>query len=104
MTAADRYATASRVIAATCGGYVLTSLLSIAITLMMTALGMNKAEAVLATTIASFLMYALIVMTVFHARTATRAWIGLTIAGTSAAVFSALYDPSIPWASLVMGF
>jgi hypothetical protein len=95
-----RWSLVSRVTAAIAGGYVLTSLLAIALALLLTVFGMNKAEAVLAITMASFLMYALIVMAVFHAATATRAWLGLAIAGIPPAVFAAIFDRNIPWASL----
>ena len=95
-----RWSAASRALAAIFGGYILTSLLSIALALLLTAFGMNKAEAVLATTMASFLMYAAIVMAVFHARTPTRAWLGLAIASAPLAAFSAVYDRTIPWTLL----
>jgi len=101
-TARDRLSVLSRVIAAAAGGYALTSLLSIALALGLTALGMNKSEAVLATTMAAFLLYALIIMAVFHARTATRAWVGLAIAGIPLALFASISEGSIPWASLLM--
>jgi len=97
-----RLSTTSRFIAAALGGYGLTSLLSIALALLAASLGMNKAEAALAMTMASFPIYAVIVMAVFHARTATRAWLYLAIAAIPPALFSALYDRTIPWASLFM--
>jgi hypothetical protein len=96
----QRLSIASRLSAAVFGGYTLTSLLSIAIALLLTIFGMNKSEAILAVTMVSFVMYAFIVMAVFHTRTATRAWIGLTIASMPPAVFSAIYDRTIPWESL----
>jgi len=100
--ARDRLSVLSRVLAAVAGGYVVTSLLSIALALGLTALGMNKAEAVLATTMAAFLLYALIIMAVFHARTAARAWLGLVIAGIPLALFAGIHDGRIPWAALIM--
>lgn len=48
----------SRVIAAIFGGYVLTSLFAIAGALLLSIVGVNKAEAGLATTMGSFLIYA----------------------------------------------
>ena len=100
--AQDRWCVASRVIAAVLGGYVLTSLVSIAGALLLSIAGVNKAEAVLAMTMGSFLIYAAIVMAVFHARSARRAWCGLAIAGTPLMVFSALYEAAIPWTALFM--
>lgn len=97
-----RWSVASRVTAAVLGGYGLTSLLAIAGALLLTMCGMNKAEAVLATTIASFPVYAGIVMAVFHARTATRAWLGLGIASVPPASLWVLYDGTVLWASLFM--
>lgn len=98
----DRLSVAARIIAAISGGYVLTSLLSIALALALTVFGVNKAEAVLAITMASFLIYAVIVMAVFHARTATRAWFGLAMASLPPTLFSVMYDGNIPWALLFM--
>lgn len=72
-----RWSTASRVLAAALGGYAVTSLLTLAVPLMLTMLGVGQAQALLAVTMASFLVHAAIVMAVFHARSATRAWIGL---------------------------
>jgi hypothetical protein len=40
----------------------------------------SQAQALLATTMASFLVYAAIVMAVFHARSAVRAWMWLAVA------------------------
>ena len=42
--------------------------------------GAGRADAVLASTMASFLVYAAIIMGVFHARTALRAWAGIILA------------------------
>lgn len=97
----DRWSLASRVIAAIFGGYILTSLAAIALAVMLTIFGMNKAEAVLATSMAAFLIYACVVMAVFYARTATWAWLGLTIASIPLAVFAVMYDSQISWPSFV---
>jgi len=72
-----RLAVTSRIIAGAVGGYALTSLIAIALLLVLQRLGMAKDEALLAPTLGSFVIYAVIVMTVFHARSATRAWLGL---------------------------
>jgi protein-S-isoprenylcysteine O-methyltransferase Ste14 len=57
------------------GGYVLTSLLAVSSFLLLQRQGMARDEALLAPTIASFLIYAAIVLAVFHARSAMRAWL-----------------------------
>ena len=75
-----RWSLTSRVLAATVGGYAFTSLLTLAVPLTLGVLGMNRAQALLAATTASFLVYAVIVMAVFHARSAARAWAGLVLA------------------------
>jgi len=100
MSTPSRLSVLSRVVAAFGGGYVLVSVLTVAASLVLAMMGVNKAEAVLATTIASFLIYALIIMAVFHARSATRAWIGILIATVPLAAFSLLIDGGPAWASL----
>lgn len=72
-----RWSVFSRVIAAFIGGYALTSLLVVAVSLGWPG---NRALAVLSSTLVSFLIYAGIIMAVFHASSATRAW--QWIAGT----------------------
>ncbi len=67
----------SRIVAALLGGYALAALSSVAVL----ALPMSKTEAVLTGMQASFLVYALAVIWVFAARSATRAWAGLLIVG-----------------------
>lgn len=69
-----RWSVASRVLAASVGGYAFTSLMTIAVSLLLPLAGMPLASAVLTATMASFLVWAGIVMAVFHARSATRAW------------------------------
>lgn len=73
-TARHRWAVASRVLAASAGGYALTSLLTIAVSLLLPLAGVDLAAALLGTTMASFLVWVAIVMAVFHARSASRAW------------------------------
>lgn len=102
LSAQYRWSVLSRTLAAIGGGYVLASLLSVALSLLLSLGGMNKAEAVLAMTMISFLIYAAIIMAVFHASTATRAWIGLAIACVPPALFSVLYDGTVGWALLRM--
>ncbi|WP_404809813.1 DUF3649 domain-containing protein [Methylobacillus caricis] len=75
-TARYRLAVASRIAAAVVAGYALASAVSILFALL---LPVPRAEAVLASTMLSFAVYAGIVIWVFHARSATRAWIGLLV-------------------------
>ena len=69
-----RWLIAARVLAATLGGYAVISLLTLTAPLVLGRLGVDQAEALLAVTTASFPVYAAIVMAVFHARSAMRAW------------------------------
>lgn len=87
MTAAERLSIASRVFAAVIGGYAATGLAAAA---MARWLPLSKAEATHAATLVSFLIYVAIVLAVFHAATARRAWtlIG-AICGLSIGVFIA---------------
>lgn len=80
--------TPSRVLAGTLGAYGVTSLATIVLSLSLARLGMAKVEAVTAATLASFLIFAVIAMAVFHARSATRGWAWLT---GSALVFGAIW-------------
>lgn len=72
-----RLAITSRIMAGALGGYVLTSLIAVALFLLLRSRGMAKDEALLAPALGSFVVYAAIVMAVFHARSATRAWLWL---------------------------
>lgn len=74
-----RLSVAARILAAVAGGYALTSLITLALSHLLPRAGVLQAEAVLASTMVSFLIYAVIVMAVFHARTAWRAWLGLIV-------------------------
>ncbi len=71
-----RWMVASRTLAAVVVGYALTSAVSILLALL---LPVSKAEAVLASTMLSFAIYAAVVIWVFQARSATRAWVGLLV-------------------------
>ena len=77
-----RLSIASRALAGTLGAYGLTSLFTTALSLLLAWLGMARTEAVIAATLASFAMFAVIAMSVFHARSATRAW--RSLAGSAA--------------------
>ena len=67
---------ASRILAATGGGYVLAALLSVAVL----ALPVSLPQAVIGGMLGSFAVDAGAVVWVFAARSATRAWIGLIVA------------------------
>jgi hypothetical protein len=75
-----RWALTSRVLAAVVGGYLFTSLVTLAVSLLLPLLGVPRAQGVLAATMGSFLVYAAVILAVFHARSAWRAWRGLLLA------------------------
>lgn len=66
----------SRILAAMIGGYALTAAISVLLALL---LPVSRAEATQASTMLSFIIYAVVVIWVFSTRTATRAWIGLLV-------------------------
>lgn len=66
-----RLAVASRIIAAILCNYALTSIIT---ALLARHLPMARVEATVAATIASFLIFALIAMAIFHARSTPRVW------------------------------
>ncbi|MET0334453.1 MAG: DUF3649 domain-containing protein [Rhizobacter sp.] len=68
----------SRAIAAIGGGYAVAAAAAAVIALYLPG---SRANAAVTGTLMSFLIYAVAVMWVFAARTATRAWIGLVIPG-----------------------
>ena len=88
-----RWAVASRVLAAAGGGYALTSLINLAVPLLFSAAGLSRAEALHTTTMASFLVYGAIIMAVFHAGSATCAWMWLAVAALPPGVVAALLLP-----------
>lgn len=67
----------SRVLAAIAGGYAVTSLLTLALPLILVSFGIDQAQALLGTTIGSVFFWAAIIMAVFHARSAMWAWLWL---------------------------
>lgn len=75
-TAADRWAVASRAVAAVVGGYAFAAVAGV---FLARVLPMPRADAVLAMTLASFAIYAAAAIWVFAARTAVRAWLGLLV-------------------------
>lgn len=64
----------SRVVIAALGGYALASAVT---ALLALALPMPRAEAVLASTLLSFVWYAVAVIWVFSVRSVVRAWVGI---------------------------
>jgi len=71
-----RWSVASRTVAAVAGGYAVTSLATLAPPLALGAVGVSIAPALVGGMMASFFLYAAIIMAVFHARSAARAWRG----------------------------
>lgn len=78
---ARRWSIAARAAAAIIGGYGFIWLFTAAMTLALRAAGLAAADAVLAVTMSSFLIWAVIAMAVFHMQTARRAWAGLLLGG-----------------------
>jgi hypothetical protein len=73
-----RLMVASRILAAVIGGYALTSGLAVLLALL---LPVSKSEATQASTMLSFIIYAVVVLWIFAARSITRVW--LTLLATS---------------------
>ena len=78
--ARHRWSVASRTLAGTLGAYVVAALATVALSLVLAGCGMARSEAVTAATLASFILFAAIAMTVFHASSPARAWRGLALA------------------------
>jgi hypothetical protein len=72
--ARGRWSAALRIVAGTLGAYSLTSLATIALSLLLARIGMDLVEAVTAATLVSFAIFAVIAMAVFHARSVARVW------------------------------
>lgn len=84
---AHRWRVASRVLAAAVGGYGVSALALSALALALPGIaGVSPAVAVLAGTLSSFVLYPVIVLGVFCARDAGRAWGALALAGALCAV------------------
>ena len=84
----------SRSIAAIVGGYVLSNLLA---TLTSYLLPMPTVDSVLLSLQLSFLFYAIVIIWVFSAKTAGKAWLGLLIACaiSSVALYLAMPESSL---------
>lgn len=81
-----RWAVASRVVAATIGGYALSSAATVVMALLWPA---PLAQAVLWATMLSFTVYTVAVIWVFTTRSATRAWAGMLIGTAALSVLAA---------------
>lgn len=66
----------SRAFAAIVGGYALTNLIAIGLAGILPT---SRAEAVMTAMVSSFLIYTFCIIWVFAARSAWRAWLGLTV-------------------------
>ncbi len=75
-SAAYRWSVASRVLAGAIGGYALASALSLLLALIWP---LPKAQAVLASTMLSFALYAAAVIWVFSVRSVIKAWLGMLL-------------------------
>jgi hypothetical protein len=72
----ERLSVASRIAAATAGGYALANVVGV---FLSRVLPMARADAVLTMTIASFALYAGAIIWTFAARSARVAWLGLLV-------------------------
>lgn len=88
-TSGSAAAVFSRIAAALFGGYGIAALVSVAVL----ALPMSKPQAVLTGMLASFLVYAGVVVWSFAARSAARAWLGLLVAAAPLALVVHLATP-----------
>lgn len=94
-TSAWRRSVVSRTLAAVFGGYALTSLITVAVTLLLGAIGTSRPQTLLAMTMVSFPVHATIVMGVFHAGSATRAWAWLVATSLPLALIVWLLLPGV---------
>jgi uncharacterized protein DUF3649 len=76
LTLTDRVGVASRVLAATAGGYAFATVVGI---FLVRVLPVARADAVLGMTLASFALYAAAIIWTFAARSARMAWLGLLV-------------------------
>jgi len=70
--ARGHWSVAFRIVAGAFGAYTLTSLVTVALSLLLARIGMGPVEAVTAATLASFAIFAGVAMAAFHARSAAR--------------------------------
>lgn len=74
-----RRSIALRTLLVTLGAYGLTALITACLSLLLAELGMDRVEAIIAATLASFAIFAGIAMAVHHARSAGRAALWLVV-------------------------
>lgn len=88
LNAAYRWGVASRILAASVGGYLVSALAASVLALLLAAVNPGPpAIAVLGTTLGSFVLYTAIVLWVFATRSAARAW---AVLGAAALLLGAL--------------
>ena len=87
---------ASRTLAATLGGYAVSSLVILVLGALAPGLGVRRAQAVHATTMGSFILYAIVIMAVFHTSSATRAWLGLLAVSLPLAIAALALTGGLP--------
>jgi hypothetical protein len=87
------WALTSRVLAALAGGYGFTSLLTLALSLCLPALGVSRVQALHALSMGSFLVYAAVIMAMFHAASPARAWRWLLLASAPLGIIVAAALP-----------
>lgn len=64
----------ARALAVTLGAWALTVIIAVTLSLAIASFGVNRAETVMGVTLASFIVYPLIAMASFHARSPIHAW------------------------------
>ncbi len=92
---AYRLSVGSRMLAAAIGGYGLVGLWCIAMQQLLASIGIDPVQALLTLLLLSFLAYTAIVMAVFHARSALRAWLWLVVSALPPGVIVAALPPSM---------
>ncbi|MCW2389643.1 hypothetical protein M2333_002689 [Sphingobium sp. B11D3B] len=91
----DRWSLLARSLAGTLGAYGLASLVTAALSLLLSQAGVDPVEAVTAATLLSFAIFAFAAMAAFHARSATRAWMWFLAASIPAGVALLLLLPGL---------
>jgi len=76
---AYRLGVGARAAAAIFGGYALAAAATAFLALLLPTLSLSRADAVMASTLFSFTIYACAVLWAFAARSAARAWLGLLL-------------------------
>lgn len=87
-----------RILVATLGGYCFTWLFTVCLSLIFsTGLAVRRIDAVILSTILSFLVWAIVVLGVFYARSAIRACVVLLSASVATASFILFLSPELGW-------